>query len=320
MPWQLPPEAAQGRFAPAAQRPAHDAPPGPFDDQPKPHLALFVSYEAPQLIAFQHFPPLALGGGRAAGRTGRRGIHRFFYPLGNRHTRHAREPSDAARGVALAQQRSNLGVLRGLAHRRRHAQALVAAGRARVLGLTVFTAVAPDVAAASFGAKMLRVNHDALYGCHPKTDHHQRFAGVEQPLEQDRRRVPAVHQHCAVGNAARGQLAQHVGHVPELGLAVPVGSEEAVINQPELVGVDAHAIDQPDAGNHAVGVAAVLAAHQIDAPAMVLVEHRIVEQDVAPRAEHDLRAHLLPELAHGEPLGFEKIAHVVVGEPVQVVG
>ena len=105
----------------------------------------------------------------------RRGSRRFFYLLGNRHTRHAREPGDAARGVALAQQRSNLGVLRGLAHRRRHKQALVAAGRARVLGLTVFTAVAPDVAAAAFGAKMLRVNYDALYGYHPKTDHHPKF-------------------------------------------------------------------------------------------------------------------------------------------------
>ena len=41
---------------------------------------------------------------------------------------------------------------------------------------------------------------------------------------------------------------------------------------------------------------------------------------VAPRAERHLGPHLLPELARGEPLGFEKIAHVVVREPVQVVG
>ena len=41
------PEAAQGRFGPAAQRPAHNAPPGPFDDQPEPHLALFVAHKTP---------------------------------------------------------------------------------------------------------------------------------------------------------------------------------------------------------------------------------------------------------------------------------
>ena len=34
------------------------------------------------------------------------------------------------------------------------------------------------------------------------------------------------------------------------------------------------------------------------------VEHRVVEQDVAPRAERGLRAYLLPELVRGEMAGF----------------
>ena len=62
---QVLPEPVQGCFEPAAQRPAHDASPGPFDDQPQSHLALFVAHEAPQLIAFERFPPLALGFRRA---------------------------------------------------------------------------------------------------------------------------------------------------------------------------------------------------------------------------------------------------------------
>ena len=101
-----------------------------------------------------------------------------------------------------------------------------------------------------------------------------------------------------------GPVAQQVGHVFGFGLTVRVGGEEAVINQPELVGfgVDVHAIDQADAS------------------VVVLVEHRIVEQDVAPRAEHNLRAHLLLELAWREMAGLKKVAYVVVGEPVQVVG
>ena len=44
------PKLAQGRFAPAAQGPAHDASPGPFDGQPEPNLALFAAHKAPELI------------------------------------------------------------------------------------------------------------------------------------------------------------------------------------------------------------------------------------------------------------------------------
>ena len=52
----------------------------------------------------------------------------------------------------------------------------------------------------------------------------------------------------------RGQLDQHIGYVLELGLAVHIGGEEAVVNPPELVGfgVDVHAIDQADAGSRAL--------------------------------------------------------------------
>ena len=91
----------------------------------------------------------------------------------------------------------------------------------------------------------------------------ERFAGGQQPLEQGRGGVPAVHQHGLVGDATWGQLPEHIGHVLELGLTVHVGGEEAVVDKPELVDfrVDVHAGDQADAGNHAVGVAAVLAAH-----------------------------------------------------------
>ncbi len=55
------PEPAHGGFEPAAQRPAHNAPPGPFDDQPQPHFTLFMAHGTPQLTAFERFPPLALG-------------------------------------------------------------------------------------------------------------------------------------------------------------------------------------------------------------------------------------------------------------------
>ena len=50
----------QGRFAPAAQRPAHDASLGPLNGQPEPRFVLFMPHKGPQCIEFEYFPPLAL--------------------------------------------------------------------------------------------------------------------------------------------------------------------------------------------------------------------------------------------------------------------
>ena len=72
------PELAQRRFAPAAQRPAHDAPPGAFNRKPQPDLAFFAAHEAPQLIEFQDFPFLALRLARPQPGQGRRVRGRFF--------------------------------------------------------------------------------------------------------------------------------------------------------------------------------------------------------------------------------------------------
>ena len=72
------PQLAQRRFAPAAQRPAHNTPPGAFDHEPQPNLTLATAHKTPQFIEFQHFPPLALGFRRASRRQGRQGERRFF--------------------------------------------------------------------------------------------------------------------------------------------------------------------------------------------------------------------------------------------------
>ena len=68
-----------------------------------------------------------------------------------------------------------------------------------------------------------------------------------------------------------------------------------------------------------MGTAAVLVADQFDAPSVVLVEHHIVEQNVAPRTECHLWAHRLPELMRSEQLSYEKVAHVVVHQFFQTV-
>lgn len=54
-------QAALGRFALTAQRPVHDAPPGSFDHDSKPHFAFAAVDEFPQLIDFERFPAFASG-------------------------------------------------------------------------------------------------------------------------------------------------------------------------------------------------------------------------------------------------------------------
>ena len=45
---------------------------------------------------------------------------------------------------------------------------------------------------------------------------------------------------------------------------------------------------------------------------MVLAGHGIIQQHVAPRTEHHLRAHLLPALTRGEALVLKKIADTLL--------
>lgn len=89
-------------------------------------------------------------------------------------------------------------------------------------------------------------------------------------------------------------MGQHIGHMLELGPTVV--REQAVVNEPEQIRfeIDVHAGNQSDADHYAVDAAAVLAAHQFDVPAAVLLEHCAVKQDVLPRTQHHLRSHLLP--------------------------
>ena len=96
--------------------------------QLEPHFPPFVAREAPQFIGLGPFPPLALGVGRAqAVAVAARGAP-LFYPFGNRHVCHPREPNNAALRVAPAQQGVDLRVVGGSA-RCRSGQALVAARR-----------------------------------------------------------------------------------------------------------------------------------------------------------------------------------------------
>lgn len=55
-----------------------------------------------------------------------------------------------------------------------------------------------------------------------------------------------------------------------------------VIDHPVLarLGIDAHAIDQADASDESMRIATELQSHQLDLVREVLVQHRIVEDDI----------------------------------------
>src|SRR3546814_15642916 len=73
------------------------------------------------------------------------------------------------------------------------------------------------------------------------------------------------------------ERAQHLPYVVELAQAVPLGVEDAVVDEPEPLGfgVDIHARDHADAPDDALVVAAPLLAGHLDHGAKALVEPRI---------------------------------------------
>ncbi|MDJ0367074.1 hypothetical protein QMK33_18140 [Hymenobacter sp. H14-R3] len=95
----------------------------------------------------------------------------FFYPARNGHARNPGCPHDAALRIALFQQLIHLRILGGFGHGRGLEASLVAARFALVAGVPLAMAIAPNLVAATFGAKMLCVNHNSSYGFHPYLDH-----------------------------------------------------------------------------------------------------------------------------------------------------
>lgn len=99
-------------------------------------------------------------------------------------------------------------------------------------------------------------------------------------------------------------LHEHVLHMVERALAVPVGIVNAVIDHPVLarLGIDVHAVDQTDAFAQSVRIAAVWQPHQFDLVREVLVQHRVVEDDVTMRRGLDLPARVLPYQPRCQPV------------------
>ena len=87
-------------------------------------------------------------------------------------------------------------------------------------------------------------------------------------------RVPGVHQDGMKWQLlVLYQLRKHVPRMIEFALAIPVGIVDAVIDHPVLarLGMDVHTVDQPDALDQTMRIAAVLQPHQCDLVREILI-------------------------------------------------
>lgn len=109
--------------------------------------------------------------------------------------------------------------------------------------------------------------------------------------------IPGVHQHGAKRQPlVMAHVRQHVMDVIELGFAVPIGIIEAVIDEPELIGrrIDVDAGHDADTLDHGFGIATPLPADQLNPMGVLLVQDRVVEEEVARRGRHKVPAHVVP--------------------------
>src|SRR5690606_16049555 len=108
----------------------------------------------------------------------------------------------------------------------------------------------------------------------------------------------------------------------ELTLAVGLGVIDAVVDHPELVGlwVDIDTVDHPNAADDAVGIATPLASHGLDLACVALIEHGVIEEEVAFVAGLELVLDLLPDQARGDLLASEIAVDRVVAPLLGVLG
>ena len=98
------------------------------------------------------------------------------------------------------------------------------------------------------------------------------------------RGIPSIHEKGMKGQLlVINDLAKHVLHMIELGLAVAFGIVDEVTDHPVLaaLGIHVHATDQANALNETVRVAAILQPYHLDAVREVLVQYGVIEHDIA---------------------------------------
>ena len=112
--------------------------------------------------------------------------------------------------------------------------------------------------------------------------------------------LPGIHQ-----NGAKRQfllvmtIAQHLQHVLNLGLAIPLRVIDAIIKYPKGIffRIDIDTGDNPDTCDDRFGVATPLPTGWLNLKGVSFISHRIIKDNVAVFREDDVMAYILPDLA-----------------------
>lgn len=115
---------------------------------------------------------------------------------------------------------------------------------------------------------------------------------------------------------------EHIGHMIQLGFTISVRVEEPIIKYPEAVlnRVKVDTIDQADALNDAMLIAAILPTYAVDSRGVGLLQHHIIEEQVAFQAAGKQGFDLLPKQTGRQFLLLEIAVHIVVRQVSKVVG
>jgi hypothetical protein len=143
-------------------------------------------------------------------------------------------------------------------------------------------------------------------------EQHQVFGGI-----------PTVHQHGLERQAlVIDGIAEHVMDMIELGFAVAIGIVEPVVDQPERIQLRIHidAGDDADAADQAMGIATVLAAHQVDLPGEVLIQHGVVKEQITGGYRDNLGTDVIPYQPRRHPFTPQVTVDGIMTEGVIVIG
>ena len=187
------------------------------------------------------------------------------------------------------------------------------------LALLQFGLAPPERIHPLIGLRAARIIHRAIIA-------QRTVVNLFQGLDEEQQvfgGVPGVHQHRVKWQFFLiHDVRQHVLHVIQLGFAVPVRVIEPIIQEPELVrlGIDIDTGHDADALDDGFGIATPLPPHQFNGKGVVLIQHRVIKDQIRLRRRHDLRPHVVPDQARRELFGSQIAIDLVVRERLAMVG
>ena len=110
-------------------------------------------------------------------------------------------------------------------------------------------------------------------------------------------RIPAIHQDEPKQKFLLiHTVCQHIMHMIQLGLAIPVRIINALVDDPELVqhGIDIHTGHHPNSFDDPVCISAPLAPHQIHLEREILIHNRVIKHHISFRNLCHLSFHIFP--------------------------